>query len=261
MKIETPYYNIYVLDGSEEQVGEGETGTYYVVASNGTFMCKNNGFMSTVVPVRGIGTLSEFHFEEGISYNFGKIAANLTYQIKQFFAKVVDIHQAESCVILYYNKLTGQYAFSIPEQCVSHGSVRYRIEGQVAEEGMSNYVPIGTIHSHCDFQAFHSGVDDRDEEFWDGLHITFGHNDKEEFSISASVVANGNRGAINPEQVLEGIELVQGDIYRLVEQPEEVVQGVETAMPEWLEQILSYEEYEDKYGERRVESDQVNEEN
>ena len=38
-------------------------------------------------------------------------------------------------------------------------------------EGWSVY---GTIHSHCDFSAFHSSVDDADEENFEGLHITIG---------------------------------------------------------------------------------------
>lgn len=32
----------------------------------------------------------------------------------------------------------------------------------------------GTIHSHCEMNAFHSGVDDADELDFDGLHITIG---------------------------------------------------------------------------------------
>jgi hypothetical protein len=42
----------------------------------------------------------------------------------------------------------------------------------------------GTIHSHCNFGAFHSGVDDADEKHFDGLHITIG-NVRSGFSYSA----------------------------------------------------------------------------
>jgi hypothetical protein len=48
-----------------------------------------------------------------------------------------------------------------------------RIEAynQLLDEGWCLY---GTIHSHCDFSAFHSGVDDNDETHFEGLHITIG---------------------------------------------------------------------------------------
>lgn len=37
-----------------------------------------------------------------------------------------------------------------------------------------NFCVFGTIHSHCEMSAFHSGVDDNDEYGFDGLHITIG---------------------------------------------------------------------------------------
>ena len=75
---------------------------------------------------------------------------------------------------------------------------------------MENFLCVGTIHSHCDFGAFHSGTDIGDEEDFDGLHVTFGHNNLVEFSISATIVVNGNRLQVDPLEVLEGIEPVVG---------------------------------------------------
>ena len=50
------------------------------------------------------------------------------------------------------------------------------------------YILAGTIHSHCDFDAFHSGVDDSDESNFDGLHITIGHvNTKPSYSCRMMV--------------------------------------------------------------------------
>lgn len=36
------------------------------------------------------------------------------------------------------------------------------------------WIIYGTIHSHCNMPAFHSGTDDSDEENFEGLHITIG---------------------------------------------------------------------------------------
>jgi hypothetical protein len=134
----------------------------------------------------------------------------------------------------------------VPQQSVSHGGVNYRRKGLTFSDEFAGtgYVPVGTIHSHCDFQAFHSGTDHGDEISWDGLHITFGHNDKEEFTISASMMMNGRRAKIDPESVLEGITLVKDDFYTLQEQPEQFVEHASAEIDAWMSQILPWKELE-----------------
>jgi hypothetical protein len=41
--------------------------------------------------------------------------------------------------------------------------------------------------------------------FFDGLHCTFGNNDKSEFSVASSIVMHGLRQVVNPSNFLEGI--------------------------------------------------------
>jgi hypothetical protein len=55
--------------------------------------------------------------------------------------------------------------------------------------------------------AFHSGTDQGDEESFDGLHITFGNLNSELISISASIVSNGHRTIVSPDEYLKGIRL------------------------------------------------------
>jgi hypothetical protein len=64
---------------------------------------------------------------------------------------------------------------------------------------------VGTIHSHCNFSAFHSGTDTHDEETFDGIHITLGHVDRKEFSMVASVAVNANRVQLEPENCTSGV--------------------------------------------------------
>jgi hypothetical protein len=71
---------------------------------------------------------------------------------------------------------------------------------------------VGTIHSHCDFSAFHSGTDERDEATFDGLHLTFGNVNRENFSIAGSVVFCNSRSKVDPSTVCEGIESIQQQI-------------------------------------------------
>ena len=58
---------------------------------------------------------------------------------------------------------------------------------QLLSEG---YTIFGTIHSHCDFSAFHSGIDDADEHGFDGVHVTIG-NVNGNWSFSSRVMLNG----------------------------------------------------------------------
>ncbi|NDH07532.1 hypothetical protein EBX93_16715 [bacterium] len=49
------------------------------------------------------------------------------------------------------------------------------------------------FNSHCDFSAFHSGTDQADESTFDGIHITLGHVNRNDFSIVASLAFSDNR--------------------------------------------------------------------
>lgn len=241
MQIDTMFgIPIFVL---VEDMDLPKRGNFYVVASNGVFLHKDNGMMHTFVPVDGISCLQDFEVDlDVIQHSLASIPADLCYKVKTFFAKVVAKHQAESCVVLYYNNELKHYVAVVPRQSVSHGGVLYLRKGLTYMNELAGYVPVGTIHSHCDFQAYHSGVDDRDENDWDGLHITFGHNNQEEFTISSSIVMQTKRGKFDPLTIIEGIQHVTNDRYKLVEQSDEFKEQVDKETDEWLTQIVSYGE-------------------
>jgi uncharacterized protein YbaR (Trm112 family) len=56
--------------------------------------------------------------------------------------------------------------------------------------------------------AFHSTTDDADEKSFDGLHITIGNVDEAFVSISASIVSNGTRFMVDPDEYIDGVKLV-----------------------------------------------------
>jgi hypothetical protein len=64
---------------------------------------------------------------------------------------------------------------------------------------------VGTIHSHCDFSAFHSGTDTFDESTFDGIHITLGHVNRDQFSMCASMAFNDQRQQMEPENCCTGV--------------------------------------------------------
>lgn len=213
-------FDVYLYKGDELP----QEGNYYILAENGTFIHKDLGIFRAIVPVKSISFLESFTESPKIVSNLPLIPARYTFQIKEFFRKVVEKHSSEAIVLVYYNKETKEFLLDAPVQEVSHAACRY--DGRV----YPSYSLIGTIHSHCDFGAFHSGVDDHDEQFKDGLHCTFGHNNREQFTISASFVVNGHRFAINPLEIFEGV-VSEGQFYRLSQEPD----------PSWFEKIDVWE--------------------
>jgi len=119
------------------------------------------------------------------------------------------------------------YVVACPKQKVSSASVNYgeehtgekisdivkeiRANDPVVEECGDDYshqyMHVCSIHSHPDFNAYHSGVDDRDEFDWDGLHLTIGGVMKPDFEISASITLQGTRFMLDPPLCVSGVTL------------------------------------------------------
>jgi PRTRC genetic system protein A len=190
-----------------------KSGTYFIVAGNGTWMHKDTGLCRCFVPVDNISFLDELDVEAEVSINLPKIPTHLVWQIKKFFSLVFEKYTAEAEVTLYFNQNTKEYRVHVPEQKVSHTSVHYKRLATTHIEGMENFLRVGSIHCHSDFDAFHSGTDVSDEEDFDGLHVTFGNNDQEEFTVSATIVVNGFRKTIDPLNILDGLAQTQKNHY------------------------------------------------
>jgi hypothetical protein len=231
-------FPVYVYN---EDLELPDHGTYYLVAGNGLWLHKDTGVVRAFVPVENISVLEDLDVECFVECCLPKIPAQHVWRIKTFFKNVVSEHRSEASTSLYYNKETKEFKIHVPPQSVTHGSVSYKREALTHIDGMENFLCVGTIHSHCDFGAFHSGTDIGDEEDFDGLHCTFGHNNLEEFSISASVAVNGNRMLVNPLDVLEGIEPVPGQEgkYKLATLAPELEAEWSVGLDDWMSQVSS----------------------
>jgi len=206
MKVETAFgTDIYIFDENDKLEDLPKEGFYYVLAANGLFVHKDTGTIQAMVPVENCSVLQDLDTKQFACHNLPLIPAKIVSQIKAFFAKIVEKYHSEACTVLYFNEATNEYKVVVPSQRASHGHVRYKLQNLDMLPGMEGFVPVGTLHSHCDFNAFHSGTDDADEDGWDGVHITFGHNDLDDFSISASIVLNGTRMMLDPATILAGL--------------------------------------------------------
>jgi hypothetical protein len=145
-----------------------------------------------------------------------KLPVEVAYKALAFFRRVFQKHHAEAALVLAFNEDKEQYVLYCPPQEVSGGGVTYdrrfvQTRGEKEDDddwlklAQAGYKPIGTIHSHCDFNAFHSTTDTSDEASFDGLHLTFGHVDRQIFSIASSLALNDWRDPIDPENVIKKV--------------------------------------------------------
>jgi proteasome lid subunit RPN8/RPN11 len=169
------------------------------------------------------------------------------------------------------------YVVACPKQKVSSASVNYGEEhtgeriSDIVKEIRENdpvveecgddyshqYMHVCSIHSHPDFNAYHSGVDDRDEFDWDGLHLTIGGVMKDDFEISASLTLQGTRFMLDPLDCVDGVNKTakivetgffswaapktKADLFHLAYDPEDVlnVQGIRENSAKWVKDKVS----------------------
>ncbi len=187
-----------------------ETGMYYVVGSNGIFAHIPNKVGRSLVKVDGISGLEPVR--SFIMPKLPKLPARIVNQAYTFFRKVYERHQSESGLVLFYNEAKKDFLLWCPNQEVSHGSCNYdRNDYGGNEPALVGYNIVGSIHSHADFGAFHSGTDIHDEIDFDGLHITIGNVNTDAFSMCASVAIAKEREQVEPEFCAHGLVRERGE--------------------------------------------------
>jgi len=191
-------FNVVLNDGSPLP----DDDICYIIAKEGVFLKKKLGIMESIAPVKNISILDSI--AATATMHISRIPGKWLAKTHSFFKEVYRQYRSEAIVLLFYNEETRHHKIIPPTQKVAGASCDY-------DKGItiSGYTMIGTIHSHGSMSAFHSGVDDSDEEHFDGLHITLGHLNDPYPSISASIVANGHRIVVHPSDYIEDIVLMQ----------------------------------------------------
>ena len=188
-----------------------EKGTYYLICKDGAYMRVERAFGSAMVKINEMPFLQDA--PNLFTWNLPKLPACIVRQAKTFFEKVFEDYRSESYLTLLYSRVLNQYRLWCPTQTVSYSSVDYdRTDSVPDDEGVANpegpmWQSVGTIHSHCDFGAFHSGTDTSDEASFDGLHITIGHVNRDEFSMVSTIAVCNNRKEVDVLSVVEGVEV------------------------------------------------------
>ena len=165
---------------------------YYVLAKDGLFLHKKTQIGSVLVKETTIPkhiTLGTIGHTTGLFTWIGpKIPATIISQALDLFRRTYEKHHAEAEVLLTMHNETGAIRIFVPYQRVSGGGVKSVFEPTHID---TNYTVIGTIHSHCMMNAFHSGTDSHDASDMDGVHFTIGKVMNDPPEIVAMVAMNG----------------------------------------------------------------------
>lgn len=191
-------FKVVLNDGQNEMPKDD---VFYIIAKEGVYLKKKLGVMESLAPVDNISILESV--TTMAKMHITKIPGKWIAKVVGFFQEVYKEYRSEAIVLLFYNEETGKYKIIPPVQKVAGATCDY--DKGLTIEGMTM---IGTIHSHGNMSAFHSGVDDDDEKHFDGLHITLGDLDEDYPSISSSIVANGFRVMVDPGEYIDKLVLM-----------------------------------------------------
>jgi hypothetical protein len=202
---------IYIM---EPGFHEPDDPIYYLVTKNGLFQVKRTAVFRSRIRIPGLAWLESE--QEGATFLLPVIPEKLLAETLAFFREVFRKYRAEAAVLLYLREEAREYEIRIPPQRVAGGHCRYEVG-----PNPPGCIRVGTIHSHGAAEAFHSELDDIDEQYDDGLHVTIGSLHAKP-TVSCSLVVDGRRFDLRPEAVLEVMPWEMEPTVRL-EDSEEVI--------------------------------------
>jgi len=228
MKMMNGLFSVVFYDGEAELPDDK---LLYIVTKKGTFLRKNLGTITSCTKVDNISFLKEL--EPYAELKIPQMNKGILSTSLGFLKWVYDVHSTEGGLIIYYNSKTREYVINAPVQEVSFGGVHWDNRKEPYPKG---FIRMGTIHSHANMSAFHSGTDIEDEHSFDGLHLTVGNLGENIPTLVASIVANGTRFPIKEENIRKYL-----DIQSIVKTEEEKKKVVEKSQES---QSPIYEDYQ-----------------
>jgi len=190
---------ITLFDGKNKI--DSDDSVSYVVGRNGMFIRRKSDVIDSLIRVDEIDELQDVF--QYVKVNMMKIPATKFEEVYRFFKTIYEKYSSEAMVLMFLRYDGKDIEFVAPKQKVSGASISYDPEIK------SGYYLVGTIHSHGNMGAFHSAVDIDDENNFDGIHITLGNVESDEFSISIEATAGKFRQKVEPKDYIEGISVVE----------------------------------------------------
>lgn len=183
-------------------------GTFFAITQDRCWQHTSGQIVSGLTTVKEIGCLAK-SLPQHVNVSLPKIPPIIIARAWEFFRTVYNEYKAESEVMVLYNPNTEEYDLWCPQQEVAHSGVWYELKDEALgykEDLEGDWKFVGTIHSHCDFSAFHSGTDTADERYQNGIHITLGHVNQSRCSVVSSLVLNGHRWQVSPDNCVHGLD-------------------------------------------------------
>lgn len=183
-----------LIPQSQEEIESVKEPYAYLIGKDGFYIKKENKFFKSLAKIESIPGMTEI--KEYCSLNeIEKVPYELIQKTIVFFRKIYDKYKSEAVVLLLHDE--NGWSLHVPTQKVASTSLSY----DVASENFNGKILAGSIHSHADFSAFHSGGDSADEAGFDGIHVTIG-NVNSSCSISCSIVVNGFRQMVDAKDII-----------------------------------------------------------
>jgi len=201
---------IFYINGIFPAYYGGETGftvdqitekLAYVIDGAGWKLFKRNGVSTALISVETVSGVNVV--APHILFTAKKIPYQLIEKVVAFFKAIYQKYQSEAVGYLYYELTTGNWDYVVPKQSASAAHASY--QGATQRAG---WQCAGTIHSHASMSAFHSGTDDKDEESFDGVHITIGKVADLNPEYSCSLVVQGKREKFEIWDLVEGVSRI-----------------------------------------------------
>ena len=174
---------------------------YFIAAENGWWknMPTLFGVAQTKMPVaeKPPGLIE---LQASYVLNERKLPVWVLDQAHDFFKFIWDKQKTEASVYILYNRSTEEFKLFCPEQYVSMGGVNHKLDREKLPDG---FTPVGTIHSHCNFSAYHSGTDKADMAKMPGIHITIGHVDDDTPEMVFALSMGHAQFDVDPEDIVD----------------------------------------------------------
>lgn len=267
-KIDHPIYNIYWAPPNTdilESISDINNKLSFVVQMDNVFKLESNPlytWMSTFPQKEEILKLiyeNDSVYDPQSVYVFKEHLEEFTFPIDEFkytmryFRYIYDEYKSEACVLLLINMNTKQWrVLPVVQINPNGGHVKYLfpnsddydhdipdidkpisiMNNEFNELYRQGYRIYGTIHSHCNFSAFHSGTDDNDEYGFNGLHITIG-NVRSGWSYACRIILDGAEFTKNITDILKIDDVAQLDI-------NDEIDGIEIK-PDHISLIVMYQ--------------------
>lgn len=180
---EAPHLFSVVPPAPPKDLPEPTGGPYFVYTKDGWYVHRNWHFGRVLHPIKKADGVDDNGLTPYLWTRDNEVPIEIIGQAWSFFRAIYERDKAEAMVDITWSEEKG-YRLFVPKQSTSGGGVK-------AERKMEHLKGqhVGTIHSHCMMNAFHSGTDTHDADEHDGLHITLGKvmNKQPEIAIMMSV--------------------------------------------------------------------------